>query len=198
MLEEWRPFFEGIYLVSNLGNIRRADGRVKKSSISNNGYRIFGAFKEGARKNILVHRAVAECFMGACPSGLEVNHKDGNKLNNCAENLEYVTRSVNQKHAVRLGLSKPSPNRYFHRGDSHWTRRHPELVRRGDDNGARKYPERILRGEYCPASRLTTDAVLEIRRFCANGELRSRVANHFGISVRTVADIVNRKSWRHI
>jgi len=52
-----------------------------------------------------VHRLVAECFVPK-PSGekLEVNHKDGNKLNNSASNLEWVSHLENVRHAFRTGL----------------------------------------------------------------------------------------------
>jgi hypothetical protein len=49
---------------------------------------------------------VADAFLGPKPPKLDVNHKDGNKRNNRIENLEYVTRSENHRHAFRLGLSK--------------------------------------------------------------------------------------------
>jgi hypothetical protein len=55
-----------------------------------------------------VHRLVLEVFVSSCPPGTEVNHKDGNKSNNRATNLEWVTRSENCKHAYRLGLRKPT------------------------------------------------------------------------------------------
>lgn len=51
-----------------------------------------------------VSRLVATAFYG--PSTLEVNHKDGNKLNNFVHNLEYLTKSDNIKHAYRTGLFK--------------------------------------------------------------------------------------------
>jgi hypothetical protein len=52
-----------------------------------------------------VHRLVAAAFLGPCPEALEVNHRDGNKLNDRASNLEYVTHLYNVQHANRLGLS---------------------------------------------------------------------------------------------
>jgi hypothetical protein len=66
------------------------------------------------RRNIPIHRLVAQEF---CPNPLgrkEVNHIDGNKLNNCSHNLEWVSRSENIRHAFALGLSKtPAGKRKF-------------------------------------------------------------------------------------
>lgn len=55
-------------------------------------------------KHIPVHRIIAKLFLGEPEPGLVVNHKDGNKLNNRIENLEYVTIAENIKHAVASGL----------------------------------------------------------------------------------------------
>ena len=51
-----------------------------------------------------VHAIVAELFLGPCPQGLEVNHKDGRKTNNVVTNLEYVTHQENMRHARGLAL----------------------------------------------------------------------------------------------
>ena len=51
-----------------------------------------------------VHRLVAECFVPKPPGRVEVNHKDGDKLNNCASNLEWTTHLENVRHAYRTGL----------------------------------------------------------------------------------------------
>lgn len=51
-----------------------------------------------------VHRLVCKCFFG--DSNLEVNHINGDKTDNRLENLEYCTRSENQKHAFTVGLNK--------------------------------------------------------------------------------------------
>jgi hypothetical protein len=47
---------------------------------------------------------VAEAFIGPCPPGLVVNHRDGNRQNNCVQNLEYCTYSENALHAVASGV----------------------------------------------------------------------------------------------
>ena len=59
------------------------------------------------RKRYYVHCLVAEKFLGPRPMGMDVNHKDGNKLNNRIENLEYATRSRNRLHYYRELYGKP-------------------------------------------------------------------------------------------
>jgi hypothetical protein len=51
----------------------------------------------------MVHVLVAQAFLGPCPLGMEVNHKDANGLNPAADNLEYTTRSGNAVHAFTKG-----------------------------------------------------------------------------------------------
>jgi len=54
-----------------------------------------------------ISRLVAETFLGPCPEGLEVNHKDGDKKNNRIDNLEYVSHMTNMQHCEAKGLRKP-------------------------------------------------------------------------------------------
>jgi hypothetical protein len=55
-------------------------------------------------KTVSLHRLVAQAFCDRTADKTEVNHIDGNKLNNCAENLEWVTRDENLLHAYNTGL----------------------------------------------------------------------------------------------
>lgn len=196
MSEQWRQYRQTVYEISNFGNVRRADGRLKKPSRSSNKYLIFGCFEGGKRTNVLVHRAVAECFLGECPVSMEVNHKDGNKVNNTLANLEYVTRSENSKHAFVMGLSIP-PTRHLY-GDEHWSHQQPERLARGDNNGSRTKPERLVRGEAQHNSKLTEANVRKIRALHDNGMPKLEIAAMFGVSRRNVSAIVNRQSWRHV
>ncbi len=79
-------------------------GKVLKITVKKDGYHVVGLYNNSVQKNVGIHRIVAWLFLGECPEGKEVNHKDGNKANNVPENLEYVTRSENIKHAHAIGL----------------------------------------------------------------------------------------------
>jgi hypothetical protein len=104
MIEVWKPIpgFESCGFVSSIGRVRSAHGRDRKTSIGGKGYERVGLI--GGKVTLFVHRLVAQAFCSGYVDGLTVNHKDGNKLNNCADNLEWVTHSENVKHAYRTGL----------------------------------------------------------------------------------------------
>ena len=118
--EGWAPVigFEGLYEVSRDGRVRRVGqaartgrgrgggarlGRVLRGGFSGD-YRSVQLWREGKQHSRLVHVLVAEAFIGPCPDGEEVNHKDGAKTNCAVENLEYLTHSENMRHAYRVGL----------------------------------------------------------------------------------------------
>lgn len=82
--------------------------RVLKYAVSKDGYARVGLMIDGKLVTRKVHRLVAERFCTRSrPDQLEVNHIDGNKLNNHFSNLEWVNRSENMKKAFSVGLSKP-------------------------------------------------------------------------------------------
>lgn len=101
-IEEWLPVvgFEGKYEVSNLGRIRSLrSGRLLHIGSPSRGYPRIMLGQKATR----VHRVVAAAFLGPCPPGKEVNHKNGIKNDPRLDNLEYVTRSENILHAVKIG-----------------------------------------------------------------------------------------------
>ena len=104
MIEIWKPIprLESCGYVSNFGRVRSVNGKDRKTNIGKNGYERVG-FQSG-RITVLVHRLVALAFCNGHSEGLTVNHKDGNKLNNRFDNLEWVTYSENIKHAYSTGL----------------------------------------------------------------------------------------------
>ena len=109
----WKPLiYKGIdlseqYLISNSGEIfSLKTNKVLKQNILKTGYYAV-CVSVGSRKNkklIKTHIAVAYNFCDGYKDGLTVNHKDGNKLNNNYDNLEWVTYRENSKHALEHGL----------------------------------------------------------------------------------------------
>ena len=114
MNEIWKDIkgYEGVYQVSNKGNVRRltfTNNQVTKSKIhsiratdNGNGYLIVGLKNGGKRKNFYVHRLVAEAFCTKSPRRKIVNHIDHNRMNNSAENLEWCTQKQNVRHSAKL------------------------------------------------------------------------------------------------
>ena len=86
------------YKISNKGRIIGKKGILLKPNKNNYGYLSISIILEDGFRVNSVHRAVAYLFLGKPKEGQEVNHKDGNKENNCVENLEWVTKSENQQH----------------------------------------------------------------------------------------------------
>lgn len=130
--EVWRPVrgFEGVYEVSFDGKVRRIApgrgakvGRILKPTTNRKveGYLFLFLYRECKSTRHYVHRIVAEAFHGPAPEGQEVNHIDGDKLNCCASNLEWVTKQENARHAVHVlkrgnrgkcGALNPASRRY--------------------------------------------------------------------------------------
>ena len=108
----WMPVigFEENYEVSNTGDIRNIQtGKILAKNTMGAGYYKADLWQNGKRKQTSIHRVVAESFLGFPDCAMEVNHKDGNKLNNHVSNLEWVTRSENEQHSREVlgNLCKP-------------------------------------------------------------------------------------------
>ena len=109
------PSYKGRYKASNLGRIMSLVCHSHQSPLLSshlrNGYREVALIDSNGRRTCVgIHRLVASAFLGSIPEGMQVNHIDGNRLNNIIENLEIVTPRENCLHAYRCGLSKPTDN----------------------------------------------------------------------------------------
>ena len=124
MIENWKTIrgYEGLYEVSDNGNVRSLDryvtqltkggnlmtrlykGLMVKPRIGKVGYKYLHLSKAGVRTTLKIHRLVALNFIDNPENKPEVNHKDGDKTNNNVANLEWATSSENKQHAVDTGL----------------------------------------------------------------------------------------------
>ena len=121
--EVWRDIvgYEGIYQVSNLGRVRSLDrlvrgargmrrilGKVLSNRILPNGYNYVGLSKEHHSVHHYVHRLVAQAFIPNPDNISDVDHIDGDKTNNCVENLRWCTHKQNINYAIESGSFNPS------------------------------------------------------------------------------------------
>lgn len=130
--EIWKPVkdYEKWYLVSNTGKVKSLGREVSGIDKAGDFYRIIKSVRIlkpsnvkdydrvvlcdlSEKKCLFVHRIVAEAFIEKLKGKAFVNHINGNKTDNQAENLEWCTRSENQLHAVKIGLQKPHFNHPF-------------------------------------------------------------------------------------
>lgn len=110
-MEEWKDIkgYEDHYQISNFGNVRnKSNNNQLKTRKHSNGYLRFCLSKGGITKDFYAHRLVASAFIDNVLNKMDVNHIDGNKTNNNVINLEWATRSENQKHAFSTGLNRIS------------------------------------------------------------------------------------------
>lgn len=109
-MEIWKDIsgYEGLYQVSNLGNVKSMNwgGRGYSKNLylkpHNKGYLQVELKKDGKRKMFVVHRLVAQAFIQNPNNFPIVNHKDENKTNNSAENLEWCDYKYNVRYSLLL------------------------------------------------------------------------------------------------
>ena len=137
--EKWISGYEGMYSVDSGGEVysyRRKSKRAMAGAViySNTRkattYRIVTLFKNGGQSNFYYHRLVAAAFIPNPEGKKEVNHIDGDKLNNRVKNLEWSTRSENAQHAYDTGLMTGREV-----SDSQWTERVDKFILTGDTGG---------------------------------------------------------------
>ena len=113
---EWKDVvgYEGVYEVSRCGKVRRIVTykgkpceKERKLTRDNTGYLVTSLWNKKKREKISIHRLVALAWVEGDHS-LTVNHKDGNKLNNHADNLEWKSQADTTRHQLRIGSASQS------------------------------------------------------------------------------------------
>ena len=111
--EIWKDVaeYEGFYKVSNKGKVhsvarkdsigRKCGGRMLTPRYDKDGYLRVTLHKNGKHKTRFIHRLVAGAFVPNPNGYSEINHRDENKVNNYANNLEWCTREYNNNHGTR-------------------------------------------------------------------------------------------------
>jgi hypothetical protein len=127
--EEWKdiPGYENLYQISSTGKVKSLRFRggnahnYLKGSETQDGYRKVDLYKNGTRKTLNIHSIVAECFLPEKPKEKEVvvDHIDGDKKNNNANNLQYITSRENAAKGKRsmqtiMGV-------YYYKDKDKWT-----------------------------------------------------------------------------
>lgn len=108
--------YDNLYLVNPFGDIIAPSyvdrsGKFRKTKKlmphkTHKGYLRVGLMLHGKQVHVYVHRLVARTFINNIKNKPQINHKDGNKLNNTVSNLEYVTAMENVQHSIKNKLSK--------------------------------------------------------------------------------------------
>lgn len=132
--EIWKDIvgYEGLYQVSNMGQVRNSKGLIKKQRLNPNGYMITDLSKCGKFKTHYIHRLVALAFIDGYFEGAEVDHIDSNRVNNRADNLRWVNHSGNMLNPITKErnsnahkgrkLSEETKQKFSdaRKGDKHW------------------------------------------------------------------------------
>lgn len=156
--EIWKDIegYESLYQASNNGKIKslnrirrhwrggksKLSGCELKPFVNHFGYKQIVLSKNGKTKSLFVHRLIAETFLKV-DDNLQVNHIDGDKLNNNLFNLEIVTAKENMLHAYKIGLRDKGSKHHF----SKLTKANVLLIRKHYAQGKITYEQ--LANKFC-------------------------------------------------
>lgn len=102
-MEEWLDItgYENMYQVSSLGRVRNRNTGYILKPLMKKGYQVVNLYSNKKMKTHAIHRLVAQAFIPNLQQLPQVNHKDENKVNNCAGNLEWCTAYYNNNYGTR-------------------------------------------------------------------------------------------------
>ena len=188
-MEKYLPIlgYEGLYEVSNYGNIRSLDklqdfplftsggtkkqeiisrlvkGKQMKTTLANNGYLVVGLYKDKKPYQKLVHRLVAETFIENPDNKLTVNHIDSNKQNNMVDNLEWATQKENVMHCIKKGVKCT-----------------------------------MCKSKYCNNTKIDKEKILAAIEYRNQNMTYEKIGELLGENRKTISNIINKKSHKWI
>ena len=143
-------------------------GRLKKPTLGNNGYYHVRLWAHNKSRLFNIHRLLGIHFIPNPQNKPQVNHKDGNKLNNSLDNLEWVTHKENAIHAYKNGLT-PKPPGHKEKG----TERYNSILNNGRVMCIRKL-------------------------FKMNIYTQRQLGDLYGVSRSGIQQVTRRVTWKHI
>lgn len=131
--EVWKDVkhYEGLYKVSNHGRVWSVHKNgYKKINTKENGYKFVQLYNNGKMRNEYIHRLVAMAFIPNLRNLPQVNHKDENKSNNCADNLEWCDKKYNANYGTAISRRVES---YIRNGSNikqseRWKKKNPSII----------------------------------------------------------------------
>lgn len=190
------------YTVSNLGRIKSlkfSKERILKLKKSKKGYFEVCLCKYNKKYFKRVNIVVLETFTEK--SNLECNHIDGDKSNNKLENLEWLTRSENEKHAFRIRLKYRSSEWKKNMSDKMSGKNNPmygkKRSREFKKNQSDKMKGKYI-GENHPRSKFKEKDIINIKIDLKNGMKQREIAKKYNTHQRTISNIKNNKIWKGI
>lgn len=219
-IELWKdiPGFEGEYEASTYGNIRslkRGQKMLMKQSVNGGGYGTTKLCLNGVQYSKMSHEWICETFNGAKPDGenIVVNHKNGNKLDNRPENLEWISAKMNVSHSITFNKK--------HGFIEHRSVFTPELVleiyhrllsgertqKLATEYGVgrhaishikyKKFWSYILKDKPDIERQLvfTPELALEVYLKLLSGDSVKKLAEEYDVNRRTIMNIKFKKSW---
>lgn len=155
MAKIWKqiPGYEGRYEINQFGIVRSVEryitskrakpylrpGIIRKTELSGAGYLQVKLCKDGKLHTRSIHNLLAKTFIHQPAGKTQVNHKDGNKLNNDLKNLEWCTQSENMLHSRRVLKDKANKPVVCYTPEGALLKRYPSIIQASEDTGVKPH-----------------------------------------------------------
>lgn len=165
------------YAISSFGRVKGPQTQLLSYSLSNNGYRSVGCYKNGKRHGKAVASLVADAFLPSKPTDKhQINHKDTDKKNNCSSNLEWTTPLKNIRHAIKAGVFNQI----------------------GVNNSSAKLNDNLVQEIRKEWSNLQQTLIIYYKHGAVKTKKKIDLAQKYDVSYVTIENIVYGITWKHL